>query len=381
VHYDFELTAADEAHVGRICRLVYGMPLGVELAASWVDMLPLADIAAEIEQSLDFLEATVRNIPTRQRSLRAVFDTTWQRLTPEEQTTFVRLSVFRGGFTREAGQRITGASLMMLSKLVNKSLVQFNRDKERYEVHELLRQYGAERLAQNPAAAETAREQHSVYYCQLLHTLQSSIEGADKRTALAAIEADIENIHAAWDWALSCCHYERLGQAMSSLEHFYYWQARIYQAEERFRRAMERLGEGLGDTPTVTAERVFAGVQARYANFTTLLGNWDRGKELYQRSLDIIERLLAAGHDVREDKAYLLMKMGDVAESLELAQERFAESLDLYGQVGHTWWCAGLHCHLSYIAIAAGRYEEAQRGFEESLATYQSLSDRWQQGW
>src|SRR5690606_4049408 len=119
VQYDFELTEADEAHVGRICGLVYGMPLGVELAASWVDMLPLADIAAEIEQSLDFLEATVRNIPTRQRSLRAVFDTTWQRLTPEEQDTFVRLSVFRGGFTREAGQRITGASLMMLSKLVN----------------------------------------------------------------------------------------------------------------------------------------------------------------------------------------------------------------------------------------------------------------------
>jgi predicted ATPase len=107
------------------------MPLGIELAASWMDMLSLADIAAEIQQGLDFLEKEVRNVPERHRSIRAVFDTSWGRLSEAEQDVFAQLSVFRGGFTREAAQEVTAtreglpASLRMLATLSNKSLLGF----------------------------------------------------------------------------------------------------------------------------------------------------------------------------------------------------------------------------------------------------------------
>ncbi len=103
----FELEADDVKYVARICRLVQGMPLGIRLAAAWVEMLAPEEIAAEIGQGLDFLETGLSDVPERQRSIRAVFDHSWDLLTEREREVFQQLSVFRGGFTRDAAQKIT----------------------------------------------------------------------------------------------------------------------------------------------------------------------------------------------------------------------------------------------------------------------------------
>jgi tetratricopeptide (TPR) repeat protein len=97
--------------------------------------------------------------------------------------------------------------------------------------------------------------------------------------------------------------------------------------------------------------------------------------------MNTLQALATSGHDVREDQAYLLMKMGDVAGNLDQAGQFFAQSMALYETVGHRWWCAGLRSHLGYVALAATRYEEARQWFERSLALYQELDDRWQLGW
>ena len=122
------------------------MPLAVELAAGWVEMLSLADIAQEIQQSLDFLETDLQNVPSRHRSIQAVFESSWQQLDKTERDVLSKLSVFRGGFTREAAQAVAGANLRQLAQLVNKSLLQFGKEQNRYSIHELLRQFGAEKL-------------------------------------------------------------------------------------------------------------------------------------------------------------------------------------------------------------------------------------------
>ncbi|MCP4589222.1 MAG: hypothetical protein GY842_00620, partial [bacterium] len=160
VQPDFELTPANLADVARICRLVQGMPLGILLAAGWIEMLTPAEIAAEIGTSLDFLETDVRDVPARHRSMRAVFDHSWNLLTERERQVLHGLSVFRGGCTREAAQEITGASLRELMALVRKSLLH-RASGGRYEMHELLRQYSAERLDQSPTESEAVRDRHS----------------------------------------------------------------------------------------------------------------------------------------------------------------------------------------------------------------------------
>ncbi len=152
----------------RICHLVGGMPLALELAASWVDTLSLMDIAAELQRGLDLLETELRDVPQRQRSVRATFDYSWQKLDEKEQSVFAQLSIFRGGFTRPAAQAVTGATLRQLSRLVNKSFIQFNKQRDRYQIHELLRQYGAERLSRDSELERAVYDRHSTYYCQAL---------------------------------------------------------------------------------------------------------------------------------------------------------------------------------------------------------------------
>jgi predicted ATPase/class 3 adenylate cyclase len=105
VQPQFELEESDVPHLVRICRLVDGTPLALLLSAGWMDMLALEEIADEVEGSLDFLETELQDAPDRQRSVKAVFNGSWDRLEEPERELFMRLSVFRGGFTRRAAWR------------------------------------------------------------------------------------------------------------------------------------------------------------------------------------------------------------------------------------------------------------------------------------
>ena len=142
----FSLDDDERVEARRICRLVEGLPLGIELAASWVSVLSCAEIADEIEQNIDFLATSMRDVPERHRSLRAAFDQSWRLLSGEQQDVLARLSVLRGDYGREAAAAVADADLRLLSDLVSKSLVRRS-DFGRYELHELLRQYSAEKLA------------------------------------------------------------------------------------------------------------------------------------------------------------------------------------------------------------------------------------------
>src|SRR5262249_10299794 len=145
----FALSEQNRADVARVCQLVEGMPLGIELAATWVSMLSCQEIAQQIEHNIDFLAVSIRDLPERHRSIRAVFDHSWKLLTLEERQALQRLSVFRGGFTREAAAQVAGASLGGLSALVTKSLLH-RTIQGRYDVHELVRQYIGRQLEQLP---------------------------------------------------------------------------------------------------------------------------------------------------------------------------------------------------------------------------------------
>jgi predicted ATPase/DNA-binding SARP family transcriptional activator len=163
----FSLSAENVSYVVRICQLVGGMPLGIELASAWVRMLPCREIAQEIERNLDFLTTPVRNIPERHQSLRAVFEHSWKLLTPVERHLFRKLSVFRGGFRREAAEVVADASLILLSALIDKSLLRRN-TAGRYEMHHLLGQYAAEKLEEVINEKVQVQAQHARYYATFL---------------------------------------------------------------------------------------------------------------------------------------------------------------------------------------------------------------------
>jgi predicted ATPase/DNA-binding CsgD family transcriptional regulator len=177
--------ASDLKYIARICQLVEGMPLAILLAAVWVEILSVQEIADEIDRSLDLLEAEMHDVPARHRSIRAMFDSTWNRVTDVERDVLMRLSVFRGSFTRDAVQKVTGAGLQTLKTLVDKSLLQRDHEAGRYEMHELLRQY-AETQLEASGRADAARDAHCEYYLVTLHQREATLDG-QRRSAVPPV--------------------------------------------------------------------------------------------------------------------------------------------------------------------------------------------------
>jgi predicted ATPase/tRNA A-37 threonylcarbamoyl transferase component Bud32 len=200
---DFKVTADNMDAIARICKLVQGMPLGIVMAAAWIGMLSAEEIAAEIAQSIDFLASDMGDIPERQRSMRAVFDYSWQQMTQDEQFVFMKLSIFRGGCTREAARVVTGANLVILMSLTNKSLIRREVETGRYEIHPLLQQYAQEKLKAANQYAEVL-DAHTTYYANQMSNIDESlwrkVEAIELRQRLTP---EITNIHQMWHHAVN----------------------------------------------------------------------------------------------------------------------------------------------------------------------------------
>jgi predicted ATPase len=195
---DFTLAIDDLDALDEILHLTGGMPLAILLAASWVDILPVREIAIEIQRSLDFLETEAEGVPDRQRSVRAVFEYSWQLLSEEEKDHFTALSVFRGGFTRDAAAQVAGMSLRSLASLAAKTLVTPSPDKERYTVHELLRQYAQAELERDQTRYEQVRDAHAAYFADLADSAFQMVAESNEPGLVALFEADLENTRTAF---------------------------------------------------------------------------------------------------------------------------------------------------------------------------------------
>ncbi|MBL8057820.1 MAG: AAA family ATPase, partial [Anaerolineales bacterium] len=188
----------EAAGIIRLCQLVEGMPLALELAAAWTTTLTCAAIADEIAGGAELGHAGLRNLPAQHHSVQAVFRQAWERLAPEEQQVFRRLAVFRPGFSPAAAAAVAEATRPRLGALLDKAMLR--RDAQgRYALHELLRQFAEERLAE---AAETDRFQarHAEYYAECLRQWRADLKGGRQAEAVRRIATEIDNIRAAWDW-------------------------------------------------------------------------------------------------------------------------------------------------------------------------------------
>ncbi len=239
LHHNFTAEGDDLTAIGRICAAVQGMPLGIVLASSWIETLSLKEIEDEISRSIDFLETTMRDVPERQRSIRAVFDYSFSLLSEEERIVFKKLAVFRGSFSRQAVQQVTGASLRALNTLTNRSLLRRDIESGRYDVHPLVRQYAASQLTETEKLA--AEDAHSAYYANYVTERIADLKGRRQLAVLEEIEGYFEDIRAAWDWAGIQCKAERIDAMLESLHLFCQMRTRNEDGYKLFHEARERL--------------------------------------------------------------------------------------------------------------------------------------------
>lgn len=414
----FSIDPTNRAAVLEICRLVDGMPLGIELAATWIEMLAPDEIAAEIAHNLDFLAAEWRDLPERQRSMRAVFDWSWQRLSAAERQVFARLAVFRGGFTRQAAQAVAGATLPVLSRLLHKALVQPDALSGRYTLHELLRQFADEHMQRSPDDAAATRERHLIFSVELAERRDPAAPRDVHEAWLADLARDHDNLRAALAYCLQAPAAERQandGRVERGLRIagavWPFWQHYCYLGEGRawieqllahapdddvapLVRANALYGAGWlahdqDDFPS--ADAFFAaglridqalGKTDRVAQVLAHRGIMARGQGRYRAAIALVEESLALARAAGNlaGIAYALFRLGVIVREcgqFDRAAALYEECLGVYRALGDRRGAA--FCLLGFADIARdqGEPEVMQRFSAEALAVGRAIEQPW----
>jgi predicted ATPase len=408
----FVLKDTEWAAAARLCRLVGGMPLALELAAAWVKLLTCAEIVRELEQDLGLLASPLHDVPERHRSLRAVFDYSWRLLPAEEQHAFRGLAVFRGGFEREAASAVAGVSLRLLAALADKSLVQ-RQAAERFDLHPLSQQYAGEHL-RAAGEEEAAQQRHAAHYLGLAERAELGLHGPEQRAWLERLEAEHDNLRAALAWTRDHAPGDFV-QLSGALWRF--WQFRGYLREglQWLRSALAQPGQ------TAARARALRGAAA----LVWRQGDFGLARKLAEESV-ALWRALGAAEDSRrglaealavlglavgypgeraaaraaiEESAALFRECGDtwglalalfyLADMWHVvkdsddpvtggsARELLEESLGLFQQTGDRWGLAQPMHGLGYMAYQVGDYGQARRWLEEALRLRREINDRW----
>lgn len=381
---DFAWEAEPRA-VLHICTLVEGMPLGIELAATWLKVMNCTQIAQEITRGLDFLTARYHNLPPRHRSMRAVLDHSWALLTTEEGAALARLASFRGQFCQEAASAIAGASLLTLVTLVEKALVRVTSDSH-YQLHELTRQYADEQLTSTARSA--LRDAHATYYANLLHQQKPLLFTSAFRQAWAAVGSELDNIHHAWQWLIQAVTAGRsdlpitrlLRQMAEVLAYYYHFHALELPGQALFASAGQAIEAAGWATQADSAAGPYS-QQATWLHIRLLTGLFQFELGHYAASLAVAEAALTLCRtlNITEDLLLALllygrtqMRQGVVAA----ATASLTEALTLGQQLGSAHNCAEALFSLGMVASSGGRYAEAQANYNQALALCQEMGYR-----
>jgi len=359
---DFE--SEDMKAIVRICQAVAGMPLGILLAAGWVGSYPVGEIAMEIERSLDFLTSEWRDVPERQQSLRATLDYSWSLLSEAECEAFRKLSLFRGLFSRQVAHQVCGVDPRLLRSLVDKSMLQMESN-GLYRMHDLLHQYATEKLAQEASEADRLSQRHGSYYLGELPARGSDLKSARQRQALEQLDFVINDVQAAWEWAVGQGEVTLLEGAVEGLCLYYSLRYRYHEGEHACQVAIK----GLKNTLVVGKRLSLEGwLLAWQVNFCLLLGKVDIARQLADSSQEKLNQAETAGEDVRLGQALLWRKRGDFEGNLPERLNYLQRSAALFQALDEPWQQAGVLGSMGEITNRMGDHISGLEIHQQALA-------------
>jgi predicted ATPase/DNA-binding SARP family transcriptional activator len=413
----FQLDADYLQPVIQLCQLVDGMPLALELAAALLPRMSCAQLVTTLQHNLDALSTNMRDMPRRHRSMRAVFDHSWQLLQPIEQVLFQQLAIFRGSFSPEAATMVvnlgehhaqrTDTMLDQIHTLVDKSLVR-SRSDGRYDLHELARQYAAQHLETSPTLYVTTQQCHCAYYVTTMERWMSQFTGSAQRIILTEINVEMDNLRAAWEWAITAHDLTALIALLPGLSLFYDYASRFQEAFDLFEQTLatlrqhkqltnrlqglllshlglfaERLGRyavAVGLARQAQLQFDSAAEVADYAFALSIQGRALERQGLFADAIRCFETSLHLSQTVNDATgiARAFYQLGSAFEGIqeyERAKTFTEESLARRSALGDRRGMAFTLNNLGIINEMLGDYTEASRLYRESLAFFTDLDD------
>jgi len=402
-HPHFQPDEGEQRDLVRICQLTAGMPLALELAAGWVHLLPTSAIVEALQSNLDLLATTMHDVPARHRSMRAAFATTWHLLVEEERQRLTHLSVFRGGFTRVAAEEVADATLKHVTLFADKSLIEYRRPADRYEMHELLRQYALEELTARGELAG-AQRRHAQYYLRLAECAEAELHGPQQKLWFDRLEGEIDNFRAALSAMIQ--QESTTALALAAALGPFWRQRAITEGYQWLPAALTAAPEM---SPLRAKALMFAGSLARLNGAQAQARDWLEESVAFWRTQDDLDSLAQAlrhlgwahynldtSHSLLcfEESLALFRQLGnrqrvaqaltDLAHLTSVVKADFAqaagyarESLALMRSLGDQLGVANALGALAEFLDLQGQYREAAVLYQESLALYRQLDHKW----
>jgi predicted ATPase/DNA-binding CsgD family transcriptional regulator len=363
VRPDFALTEQNAPELAAICSAVDGLPLAIELAASWVKVLDPAGLLVRLREGMNLLSTAMQDSPARHRTLRAAIEWSFHLLDERDQVLFGHLAVFAGGWTLAAAEAIAGTESVLegLRSLLDKNLVQrvpSSADGEpRFRMLETIRAFALEQLNQS-GVGEQLRDRHAAYYCALAEQGRPELIGPHARPWLDRFEMEHDNLRAALRWSELTCQSELQLRLAANVWEFRWLPAHLSEGLLSLKGALEngQLGSNIHHATALHGAAVLS----------TLLGDMELSLVLMQQS---VQEFKAVRHIRGLGRA-----LGDHGFALWFAgQDDLAETVlneaQAVGKNGRDDFVVGYaHLGLGQFALAKGNLEDAQLFLESVIA-------------
>jgi predicted ATPase/DNA-binding SARP family transcriptional activator len=357
VQPNFSLISEQE-QVLHICRLVGGMPLGIELAAAWLRAFSCTEIATEIEKDFGILTARYQDIPERHRSIRVLMEQSWQMLAEAEQEVLMRLAVFPQDFTYHAAQYIAGATLPIVTTLVEKCMLQTVQI-GRFRMHELLRQFAEQKLTAHSASAATALRNHAAYYLGFVHQQTARLLSHEQHQALIDVDYEIHNVRAAWQRAVTHGAAREIDNAIDGLFDYYCTRGHYQEGCDCFGLAASHLSTSIDSGESL----LFSRLLSRQAQFYCRMGR--------AADAEAMLPLLNVGATSKHEEAFVLNLRGTVANILHKdraqTESSLQQSLELFRELGDLSGQAMLLQHIAFVYQHFGSISDSYKLMAEAL--------------
>lgn len=361
----YQLTDTDIAAINQICQMVAGFPLALELAASWASLLSVPEIAAEISSGMDLLETSKADMPERHRSLRAVCAYSVGALDSADAAIFHKLSIFRGGFSRQAAAEVAGANLMTLGRLLDKSLVRLV-ERNRYDLHQILVQYGFEMLNQQPDEFRKVSQAHAEYYNKRLLEIAPDLGSFRHMELLNDVGADLDNVRQMWHWSIKQRQDDLVAKAADGMMLYFHMSGRFQDGEDEFKLALEEYkGESI--------------MRVRLLNrLGLMLIRQIKGKE----AAGVLEEAVAISRNIQNDCEIpmahnFLSNIYSSAGNNEAALALLEENLTLDSNKADPVFESSTLNNMGTIYGRVGRYDDALKVLEQSEKILRDMGQVW----
>ncbi|MDW3177980.1 MAG: BTAD domain-containing putative transcriptional regulator [Acidimicrobiia bacterium] len=350
----FSLAAEDPDEVGRLCRLLEGIPLHLELTAARIGPLSVGDLNAMLHSEIDLPGEALRDAPDRHRTFDAVFEHSWATLEPDEQRALAHLSVTRDGFDSEAAHALIGSSGHEASRLARKSLL-VEEGGRRFRFHELLRQSAAARL-DDRVAAETA---HARWFLGRVAEAEATLISGEAPTVSDGLVRDLDNVRAAWRYALAHGLTSELGSAAMGVGYLFELAGRVVEAPGLTSDAADAIRERRLDPDGDHDEAFFRRITARLLAV-------DSQDAVVDELCDRIDELLAEAPARDADRAWANLHRaqsafydGDLTRASVMLEATESQLDDLDEPELRAW-----------SLLQRGRLLSATGSFDDAIAVY-----------